>query len=494
MSPRFFRNFTAVIFLALAFALPAAAQVTSAKSAWSDLRNAARERGVVIVSQGATDYGTSIVAQNVRISLEDDPEEITIAIPELRLEPRGTALALIPSPAFTVTLHTTQSSERVFNVTHAGEVVAEWSEDRIAIDLLFDQLAATMVSAMDAGSALDEAFDVSFSGLTSHLDIERAGAGNFSLSSDRTQYSFRFPDMTGDSTSPQTASADINGLHIDMSGNELDMLSEEPDMRAAFDAGFHARVNISVDSSSGSSQQTVEGAPVSVSSTSGQAQISLEMANGAMTAETRAQSGHFNGGMGPMTGDISFDEISMALGFPMLTTSDDQQLYYRVNFENVLASPEMLQLVGAQDFAGDAVTLTVAVSAQGRLTQDMGAEFGEGDTPPIDLTSVSLDQLLTRVGDAELSGSGSFAFLGGMLASLGADVPNGTGDFVFDLLGGDALLTRLSGIGLIPPDQQFFARMMMNGLGRSVGEDHLRSEVAIRPGGVVTVNGAPLPF
>jgi hypothetical protein len=34
----------------------------------------------------------------------------------------------------------------------------------------------------------------------------------------------------------------------------------------------------------------------------------------------------------------------------------------------------------------------------------------------------------------------------------------------------------------------------MNGLGRPVGADHLRSEIAIRPGNVITVNGAPLPF
>jgi len=153
-----------------------------------------------------------------------------------------------------------------------------------------------------------------------------------------------------------------------------------------------------------------------------------------------------------------------------------------------------LAIVGAEEFGGEGITVALDVSAQGRLTQDLGVEFGEGDTPPIDITTVSLNRLLTRVGDAELSGAGTFAFLGGLMASIGQDLPNGTGDFVFELIGGDALLTRLNALGIVPPDQQFFAHIMMNGLCRPVGEDHLRSEVAIRPGGVITVNDAPLPF
>ena len=72
--------------------VPAAAQ-TPAKDAWRDFRGYARDAGILIASQAVTDYGTSLVAQNVRIFPQDDPDGMVILMPELRVEPRGDAVA-----------------------------------------------------------------------------------------------------------------------------------------------------------------------------------------------------------------------------------------------------------------------------------------------------------------------------------------------------------------------------------------------------------------
>ena len=495
MFSRLTRSLLATICLFLAFSLSVAAQGSDAKDAWQAMRTAAREQGVMIASQGVTDYGSSLVAQNVRVYPADDPDALVLQMPELRIEPRGAAIALIPSPQFTVTARPNRRIVRVMSFTHSGEIVADVTEDRISLELLFDELAMSLIRATRAGVTLDEAFDLSLTGFNGSLLAEREGTADITLSAQTTRYSFGFGDQSSDTPVEQQAQAEIGGLRLEFSGRELDMLSDDDGMlRAAFDAGFGMRFGLFAQSSTGTSRQSFDGTEIEGTSTSGPSEMVMNVEDGSFSVRSSVQSGNFSGGMPPFVGEVSLAELGFSLGFPLLATAQDQALYFRLNIDDVLPSAQALDLLGAGEFAGEAISMALELGAQGRLTQDLGDEFFDADEPPFDITTVNLDRLLTRVGDAEFTGIGAFAFLGGMLASLDDDVPNGTGDFVFDLIGGDALMTRLIALGIVPQDQQFFARMMMNGLGRPVGEDHLRSDVAIRPGGLVTVNDAPLPF
>lgn len=469
---------------------PAAAQVT-AKEAWRDLRGQARDLSVMIASQSVTDYGTSLVAQNVRIFAQDDPAAVVIEMPELRVEPRGDAVALIPSPQFTIRGQPASNDTFVISVTHSGEILLALTDDRIALDLVFGQLSAALTEATRAGQRQDASFQVMFDGFNGSARVEREGSVDVALESRTTRYAFAFQDSAGD----QSADARIDGLRFELAGAEWDMLSDEVgSLRAAFDAGFFARLMMSTAASSGRSTQTLDGAQIAVNSTGGGSDFVLDVSQGAVSLEASASAVELSGRMAPYSGSGRLDEIGLRAGAPLLATAQDARFFYGVNFTGLSLSPEMMAMMGATDLGTEPITLIADVSALGRLTQDLGPEFGQGSAPPLDLTTVSLDRLEASIGGAQLTGGGAFAFLGGMLASMDAPVPNGTGDFVFELIGGDALLTRLGAMGLIPPEQQFVARMMMNGLGRPIGDDQLRSEVAIRPGGVVSVNGAPLPF
>ncbi|PVH29280.1 hypothetical protein [Pararhodobacter oceanensis] len=492
---RLTQSILAAFCLVIAFSVAALAQESEAKTAWQNLRSTAASHGVVISSQGATDYGTSLVAQNVRVFLEDDPDDLLVHMPELRIEPRGTAIALVPSPEFTVTIRPSRRELRELTFTHDGEIVADVSDDQIAIDLLFDQLSARLTRSERRGEALSDSFEMSLEGFTSSLNALREGSADFTLGAETTRYDFSFDAGSARRPSPQSGDGTIAGLLVELSGRELDMLGDDEGMlRAAFDAGLAMRLVYSAQSVTGNSSQMIEGAQVDMTSSGGASEFVVDIRDGVFAAHTTAGAAQISGGMAGISGDVSFGGLGLHLGFPMLSSAEDQPLYLRFNLDDLIASEETLALAGAGDFAGEAVSLALEVSALGRLTEDMGPEFFEADEPPFDVTSVSLDRLLTRVGAAEFTGSGAFAFLGGLLASIDQEMPNGTGDFVFELIGGDALLTRLSALGVVPQDQQFFVRMMLNGLGRPVGEDHLRADVAIRPGGAVTVNGAPLPF
>jgi len=490
MRSRFSVPFSGAILFIFLLVLPAAAQ-SPAKDAWRDFRGQAREMGVLIASQAVTDYGTSLVAQNVRIFPQEDPNGVVITMPELRIEPRGDALALIPSPQFTIRVQPARNDVIVISVSHSGEIVMDLADDRIAMDLLFGQLAATLADATRNGQRQDASFELTFDGFNGSAQITRDGSVDVALGARTTRYAFAFRDSSGD----QIADAQIDDLNITLTGAEWDMLSDQVgSLRAAFDAGFFAHLMMSTSSNSGTSTQSFDGSQISVNSSGGASEFVIDVSDGAVSLESSAAAFEISGGMAPFAGSGNVQAIGLSLGAPLLATAQDARIHYGLNISGLSLSPETLALLGAAELGADPITLIAEVSAMGRLTQDLGPEFGQGSEPPLDLTSVSLDRLETSVGGAQLTGNGAFAFLGGMLASLEADVPNGTGDFAFELIGGDNLLTRLGAMGLIPQDQQFVARMMMNGLGRPIGDDHLRSEVAIRPGGVVTVNGAPLPF
>lgn len=490
------RPFATALVLVLALVAPVSAQDVSAKDAWSDLRDLARAQGIQITTQGVTDYGTSLVAQGVRITIEREPGVGAVEMPELRVEPRGAAVALIPSPVFTLTVQPgSRDAAQVVTISHSGEIVLEVANDRLALDLLFDRLGAVLTRLARQSPSSEAALELSFDGLTGRFLAQSDGLLELDLGADTTRYAFSFANAESRSGDMQQGDAEIVGLHLEVAGTRIDTLSDRHDaLRTAFDAGFSLRIALAAQSSVGASRQVTEGIPIAVDSVSGEGELALNVADGALTLQAFGRDGILTGTAAPLLGEVRYDELGFSVGAPLLVTDEDQTAYFRFNFDNVVASPELLQAVGAQDFGGEALTLALGVSAQTRLLEDVGPRLFAADEPPLDMTSVDLEQLEMRLGGTEFTGSGAFAFLGGMRASLGADLPNGTGDFVFDLLGGDRLLTRLSDLGLVPQDQQFFARMMMNGLGRPVGDDHLRSEVAVRPGGVLTVNGAPLPF
>ncbi|GAB4270544.1 MAG: hypothetical protein Kow0013_22800 [Pararhodobacter sp.] len=474
----------------------ALAQEMSAKDAWQDLRIRARESGLLIASQGATDYGTALVATDVRVTSQDNPEAGVLTIPELRIEVRdGERVTLIPSPELTLTLHPSQRIEREFTLRHDGEVSYLVTDDTAEFDLGAETLEVELTRALNRGEPADTAFAMTLLGFRATLDALREGTLEAVASAESVDYSFVMADDSARRPARQSGTARIEDLHIELAGSELDTLPNEPGMLGrAFDAGFALRLALSSGASIGSSEQSFGNAPIALNSEAAQSDLLLDVSDGALLLETSVTDARFSGGMGPMQGDLGVARMALSIGAPLIRTTDDRIAHYNLDLTGITASEATLALIGAQDFAGETASLALGVSADMRLLEDLGPEFGQGDEPPLDLSQARLDRLELSLGDARLTGNGAFAFLGGLMASIDNDLPQGTGDFVFELVGGDALLTRLSAAGLVPADQQFFARMMMNGLGRPVGEDHLRSEVAIRPGGAITVNGAPLPF
>ena len=134
----------------------------------------------------------------------------------------------------------------------------------------------------------------------------------------------------------------------------------------------------------------------------------------------------------------------------------------------------------------DPASLVLDLSGTGVLTADFtDPEVAEEleETPPGELTSISINQLLLSLAGAELTGDGKFTF------SNEGDVPMPAGMATVALKGGNALLDTLVGMGLIPQEQAMGARMMLGLFARPVGDDQLVSEIEVTEDGQILANG-----
>jgi len=111
---------------------------------------------------------------------------------------------------------------------------------------------------------------------------------------------------------------------------------------------------------------------------------------------------------------------------------------------------------------------------------------------PGELHAVTLNGLTLSAAGALLTGSGDFTFDNSDLVTF-AGMPAPTGEVDMKLVGGNGLIDKLVGMGLLPEEQAMGARMMLGLFARpGDGEDTLVSKIEVKGDGSVSANGQRL--
>lgn len=134
----------------------------------------------------------------------------------------------------------------------------------------------------------------------------------------------------------------------------------------------------------------------------------------------------------------------------------------------------------------------VALEGKMRLTADLTDEAAmNAPVPPFDFDELTLTGLQLALGGAELTGTGGFDFSQAPEGAL-PGMPGVAGDVTLELAGGNGLLQKLVGMGLIPQDQAMMFQAMIGMLATPVGDDLLESKIEFGADGSITANGTPL--
>ncbi len=482
--------------LALGSSPAAWAQSLSAKDAWEAIQAFVSGAGGQLSTTGLVREGDALVAQDAVLTSGDTPPSIEVRFGALRIEPEELGVALTPPPQFEAILRgAALGEERRYAITHDGAASLSLDETGLDMGLNFPGFAVEQTAATRRGRPLDERFSLGLTtleGLAS-LTLEAPFTLNMALRAQRMTYALSMND-TEFMPIRQSVTSDTAGVEFTLDATGLELLDDSSGpgfIRRAFEAGFSAEAELIAGPSTGEVDQDIGGQALAMSLRAGDSSARVAAVDGSVSLQTAAEGYESDLRVNGIDGTARLARLALGLELPVIGGEQERRFGVVFDISDLSVSDSLLAPLGAASFAGDTATLQFDLEARGRWLVEITDNPDAADVP-IDFGTITLTNLLTRIGQAALTGSGSFTFTPGtFMRSAG---PDGTGDFVFELAGGEALLNRLAAAGILPPDQQFLARMMMNGLGRPIGPDRLRSEVAIRPGNQITVNGAPLPF
>ncbi|MCC5969886.1 MAG: hypothetical protein JJU15_08045 [Pararhodobacter sp.] len=471
---------------------PATAQDARAKEGWDMLRASLTEAGFLVTSEGVANTDRGLEVRGLTIRSTEGADAVVLSMPTLGIEPRGAdAYAFIPGRDSQLELAT--GGEVVFQFD--GEVVFAQGDDSLRLAPAFDMLEATLRAPAGDDGEDRMTLSLGFVALSGEMTLGRGEVidltGELHIDTMRVDQN-RMRGPSDDMEVYQRENAEIDNLVARIAIERLNVITDGPStLEDVFAGGFALRMDYTSEASRSFSQQFIDGQQIRFEGSSGLASSDLTFANGALTAHGSAADFLLEGGLEGIEGSFAVEQVVGGFEMPLLQSTEPRPFSLMLEIEGMSASEESWALLGAQAFAADSVDVAIEVAGEGRWLVDP-SEADNVDVP-IDFSVVRLERLALRFGQAMFDGSGRFE-PDPDAPSVAEGMPMGQGAFIFNLQGGEALLARLASEGIVPPDQQFLAQMMMGALGRRVGEDLLQSEVAILPGGQVTVNGLPLPF
>jgi hypothetical protein len=185
---------------------------------------------------------------------------------------------------------------------------------------------------------------------------------------------------------------------------------------------------------------------------------------------------------------MAAEEIGSRLAMPVGVSQEPQDAGVAIRLLGVTISDSIWGMIdpGAV-LPRDPATLIVDVAGKANWLVDVfdpAIANQPMDTPPGQLHSLAVKELLLRLAGAELTGSGDFT------VNNDAPMPMPAGTLNLKLTGGNGLLDKLVQMGLLPEDQAMGARMMLGLFARpGDGEDTLVSEITLQEDGAVLANG-----
>lgn len=483
--------------LALGPGPDARAQSPTARDAWEALQAFVGATGATLATTGLIAEADMVRAQGAVLRAGGEPPSFEMILGELRIEPRDGRHALIPPPSFELVLRDGGTEElRRYRVEHDGVFLLEVADDRFGLGAAFPALRLAQTEALRGNQPLDEAFDLDLADLNGNVVLTLADPIDLTGDFTAARLAYRL-SVTEAEPMPmrQFATSDTEALALTFSARGLVHLDESSGsgwLGRAFAAGFAAEAELLTGPGGGEVDQTFGDQTLAMTLRAEDSAMRFTARDGALSLDLSASGYDTELRTEAASGTVRLGRLALGLTAPVVVAPEDGTFGFRFELSDLSVDEGLLAPIGAAGFAGDTASLRLDLQGRGRWLVEITEEPPGDAELPLEISAVTLADLRARIGQSSLTGSGAFTFTPGSFGR--SDTPDGTGDFVFELVGGEALLNRLGAAGLLPPDQQFLARMMMNGLGRPVGADHLRSEVAIRPGGQITVNGAPLPF
>lgn len=495
---------------AIALCLPGSAAFADLTSAdvWADWQSYMTTAGYEVTATEATSGDTltlTDLTMQMDMGEEDGNGTVSLVLDTLRFVEQGDGSVSIELPA--------QTSVDVDTTSATG--------DAVAFTITLDQSDPVMTVTGDpteliyeykAPSARMAMSGLSVDGVTVGPDIARADVGmtniayatttsvdgmrtiDQSITMDALNYDLAFADPAGDGAFKMTGAMQ----QVVMDGNaELPLDSDPQDMNAMLDAGFG--FDGVFRTQGGSYELTFNGPEGSgtANSTSEGGNISVAMGTVGLIYDVVQRNVNFNMLVTEFPLPLSFSagQVGTSVLMPLQKAPEEQDFGLSVALSDFTMSDVIWGLFDPTgQLPRDPATLLVDLSGKAKVLFDFldpaqAAVLEQTGAAPGELNALRLNDLQLDVAGAKLTGFGDFTFDNSDTVTFDG-VPRPLGGMDLTLTGGNGLLDKLVGMGLVPEDQAMGARMMM-GLFAVPGDtpDTLNSRIEVNPEGHVLANG-----
>lgn len=494
---------TLVMALGMAFALATAGPthaLAPAKAALDDLRALATQAGWHLSARGIDTDERALILQSVTLTPIDGATRPRVTLGSLRIAPQDDGqVALIPSARGSIAFATAHGGPRHVETRHEGALFYRLDEGtdasrRLNLSVDFPYLSFFPAPGTEPTFTDEQEISAAASNVAGGLQLVLGAQASLSGRLTLETLAYRLDQaQTAPLRLSQTSDAQTHDVTLEFDFLRLDLLAQDPPLplAALFDEGMRFGFSLEAAHSESRTHQRTPFLTLMLDTDSGASGMGMALQDGIFTLDGHVTDLRLNAFVDDLRVDLSAARSVTEMRLPLLPGTAPERFEFGFAMHGLSLSPETLQSLNAGSLASETADIDVAASAGMRIHTDL---FEPGlREPPLELSELALDRMVLRLGSARLGGMGNL--------TLDSDVPlsedslaNATGTFTFELEGGEALLDTLAADGFMDASDLFFARMMVNMLGRSLGPDHYQSEIDVAPGGELLINGLPLPF
>ncbi|MFK7939844.1 MAG: DUF2125 domain-containing protein [Roseovarius sp.] len=479
----------------------------SSQDVWDDWKSYMTGFGYTVEGEETTS-GADVMVKDVTMSMSmpDGAGDFAIQMPELSFTDNGDGTVSVSIPPVMPMMMTMNApdAENVemnidyitdgFNMTVSGDMndmLYEYNAVSLSVSLGKLVVDGTPI---EVGAAMLSMADVTGS---TAMKVGNLRMSDQSLTAGPVKYDLDFVDPDSGASFKMVGNYETMGFN---GKGSFPTEMNPDDMAAMLKAGFGFDGGFTYTGGSQTLNAEEGGSPIqgSSSSDSGNLQVAMDEGRLAYSAVSNNMKVMMVGGDIPFPIELALQKGAFNLSMPISKDDGEQDFAFGFEMGDFTMSDMIWGMVDpAQALPRDPATLAIDLTGKAKLLFDIMdptqmEAVDRGETMPGELNEVTLNALTVRAAGAELTGEGAFTFDNSDLETFdGMPAPDGSVDLA--LSGGNGLLDKLVGMGLLPEEQAMGARMMMGLFAvPGAGEDSLTSKIEVKSDGQILANGQRL--
>lgn len=503
------RSFLATTAIGLSLVASTASADLTAQDVWGDWRAYIEGMGYTVTAT-ETATGEMLAVNNIAVASTEsaDTGNMTIRLGSLQFvgNDDGSVEVVMPAsmpmmidipaqginPATLVEVVYTQSGQKM---TASGDTAA------LAYDYTADTFGMALTSLIVDGEKMSTdtmRFTLNGTALASRTQVTAADQRTYAQTMEigSVVYDMFFKDPDG--AEAMSLNSTLNDLSFSGNSNmPAGGLPATQDIKPLLDAGFVFDGTFGANGTETMVEVTSEEGTSKLKTGSASSTLGVAMGADGVRYNLSAAQVQLGGQLAglPFPLFVEMAQYGFELRAPLTKSDDPQDFKLGFNMTDFTMSDIIWALFDASgQLPRDPATVALDLSGKAKVLVDglstQGAqELAASGTPPAEINALKIERLLVDALGAKVEATGDLTFDQTDTTTMGG-FPKPVGDINIDIAGANALIDKLTAMGMLPDDQAMGARMMM-GLFTVPGAapDTLKSKIEFNEAGQILANG-----